>query len=264
MQIYVPSTHRASAVRAGYLRFTSPAALGRTTFVVPEGQSEAYVRALADTPCHVVTCDEPGIAKTRHWIGRHAAERGEETFAMCDDDVWWYRRLNMVSTRLVEATADDVDEMWEMVENLLMVEYAHVGVSAREGNNRFGPADKTDVMVNTRTLRVLCYRTEDFLSVEHGRVDVMEDFDVNLQLLRRGRPNANLVHWSQNQRGGTSAPGGCSTYRSHEVHDRSARRLAELHPDFVRLREKHNKSGGAFGHRTEVTISWKKAFGADL
>jgi hypothetical protein len=149
-------------------------------------------------------------------------------------------------------------------------QYAHVGISAREGNNRLDRQVRvgeyagldTDIVTAqecTRTLRALAYQTAEFLKCEHGRVDVMEDFDVNLQLLERGLPNLNLAHWAQGQRQ-TNAPGGCSTYRSQDVQTASAVRLAELHPGFVTLREKKNKSGGAFGNRTEVTIQWAKAY----
>lgn len=142
----------------------------------------------------------------------------------------------------------------------LLDEYAHVGVSAREGNNRAGEGDAPLLQENTRTYRVLAYQTDMFLSVEHGRVRVMEDFDVNLQLLRQGHKNACLFYWAQGQKM-TNAPGGCSTWRTHEVHEESARRLAELHPGLVSLREKHNKTDAdGFGTRTEVTIQWKRAY----
>jgi hypothetical protein len=139
-------------------------------------------------------------------------------------------------------------------------EHAHVSVSAREGNNRAGVGEAPLVSLNTRTLRVLAYRTEEFLRAEHGRVPVMEDFDVNLQLLRAGHSNACASFWAQGQRM-TNEAGGCSTYRTHELHEGAARRLAELHPGLVRLRQKQNKTDReGFGTRTEVTISWKAAY----
>ncbi len=89
----------------------------------------------------------------------------------------------------------------------------------------------------------------------------MEDFDVQLQLLKRGLGNACLYYWAQGQ-SKTNAPGGCSLWRTHEVHEAAARRLAELHPGLVRLRQKANKTdAGGFGTRMEVTIAWKKAAG---
>jgi hypothetical protein len=267
MKIYVPSKgrHSPEEIRRGPLADFSPRWLVQSVLVVPESEHEAYRSSLAETPFSGVDVLSPvgdvrGIAQTRHWIGKHAKFRDEKMFCMVDDDVRFVRRRSRDVTSLVPCEKSDVDDMWAHV-NWFLHHYAHVGVSARQGNNNMGPGTPQGLFEeNTRTLRVLCYRTEEFLSVAHGRVDVMEDFDVNLQLIRAGHKNANLGFWSQDQKM-TNAPGGCSTYRSHEVHEASAKKLAELHHPFVQLRQKQNKTGGEFGSRTEVTIYWKKAFG---
>lgn len=170
----------------------------------------------------------------------------------------------MNSATLVKAEGDDLVKMVERIDTLLE-NHAHVGVSAREGNNRWSPADPAYIRdggvnrINTRMLRVLCFRRDIVLDVaKFGRVAVMEDFDLSLQLLRAGYPNRVLWDYAQNQTG-TNTSGGCSTYRTHAVQESSARTLAALHPDFVKLRKKENKTGGEFGNRTEVTIYWKKA-----
>lgn len=260
MRIYIPSMNRVSEIVRGPLADFSESMRRRTAYVVPRSQVDDYLAAIPEG-VSVVGVDDAikGIAHTRLAIGQHAKTRGERTFAMCDDDVRFVRRKDGNVTSLVPCSTHDVDEMWTFVEWFLH-HYAHVGISARQGNNNMGVGSRQSLFdENTRTLRVLCYRTDEFLSVEHGRVDVMEDFDVNLQLIRRGHKNANLGYWSQDQKM-TNAPGGCSTYRSHEVHEASAKKLAELHHPYVALREKKNKTGGEFGTRTEVTIYWKKAY----
>ena len=267
MKIYIPSASRFSAqsILVGPVADFSPLARQLTTYVVPNDQVANYHSTLEQTGLlaegvSVVGCGAQGIAATRHWIGSQCQERGEEKFAMVDDDVRFVRRAQPDATGLVKCVPADVDDMWRCVINQLDA-YAHVGVSARQGNNNMGVGRWYEVVEeNTRTLRVLCYRTKDFLKAQHGRVAVMEDFDVNLQLLRMGLPNINLGWWSQDQKM-TNAPGGCSTYRSHQLHEDSAHKLAELHSPFVSLRQKVNKTGGEFGTRTEVTIYWKKAFG---
>lgn len=266
MAIYVPSLGRSNDIGWGVPRFASPALRARMIYVVPEGEGASYLNALDQAgvsypglgDARVLECPERGIAKTRLWIGAHASGTGADKFLMLDDDIWFYTRKSFDKENLDYSEPGQVNAMISSVEEHLD-HYGHVGISAREGNNRLGVGDHSLKAENTRTLRALAYRTNDFLECEHGRVEVMEDFDVNLQLLEKGIPNCNIAFWSQGQRQ-TNAPGGCSTYRSHEVQDASARRLAELHPGIVRLRQKENKSGGEFGHRTEVTIMWKKAY----
>ncbi len=257
MQIYIPSRSRAkkSLIQAGPMNYL-PASVD-VTYVVPPEQVEDY-QSVVPFNARVEGCPEKGIAATRRWIGEQC---GEETFLMLDDDLRFSVRLSPTEWKLRPSSSEEVLDMLEHVDRFLKSgAYSHVGISPREGNNRSGAGDKNHREDNTRTLRALAYRTEDFLSVHHGRVDVMEDFDVNLQLLRMGKANTNLMFWAQDQRM-TNADGGCSDYRSHEVHERSAKKLAELHQGFVRLRQKQNKTDrDGFGTRTEVTIQWKKAF----
>lgn len=257
MRLYIPSCSR-WGMEILTLRHTREAEL-----VVPPDQAAQYRRSLYNKGMEevpVLECPERGIAATRLWIGRLAASRGEDKFCMMDDDLYeFFWRKNTEVTNLVYPQNKRAywTEMMEWISTSLDT-HAHASVSAREGNHNAGLGDVVSLAeLNTRTLRVLAYRTRDFLSVEHGRVEVMEDFDVNLQLLRRGLSNVCSFWYSQGQRG-TGAKGGCSDYRTEEVQDAAARRLAELHPGFVRLRQKKNVSGG-LRERTEVTISWKKA-----
>ena len=136
-------------------------------------------------------------------------------------------------------------------------EYAHVGVNAREGGNR----RPEKVLFNTRMLRVLGFNREMFHNVgaRFDRNIVMEDFDVSLTLLRAGYPSVVLNKWVQGQ-GSSNAAGGCSIYRTMEVQAEGAKRLKELHPEFVSLVTKTTKGAWNGQTRTDVMIQWKKAF----
>lgn len=265
MMIFIPSMARShdNNILSGPVTDMSEAARRSTIYVVPGEEVLVYREALDRCgfgDVAVVACPAKGIAATRLSIGETAREMGVGKFAMLDDDIRFLVRKNPDAWNLRATEPDDVDEMLMHVEWWLDNGFAHVGVSAREGNNIAGVGGKDLRNECTRTIRFLAYRTEDFLSVEHGRVDVMEDFDVNLQLIEQGKPNVSLFYWAQGQKM-TNAPGGCSTYRSHEVHERSAHRLAELHPRHVKLRTKNNKTDAdGFGTRTEVTIHWKRCF----
>lgn len=261
--VYIPSTSRSRIdwmVRGPLVDLPSDQ---ETYLVVPPGEVDEYKSSLSVVPhpdrTTVLPCPREGIAATRLWIGQHASNIGHEKFIMLDDDIRFLVRRDHEDWRLRGTTPAEVFEMLLAVHWWLDA-YAHVSISAREGNNRIGTGDKKLRADCTRTLRALAYRSQDFLAMKHGRVSVMEDFDVNLQLLEAGIPNTCLHYWAQGQ-GMTNAPGGCSTYRTHELHEASARRLAELHPGIVSLRQKENKTDrSGFGTRTEVTIAWKKAY----
>ncbi len=114
---------------------------------------------------------------------------------------------------------------------------------------------------NTRLNGCIIYRRSVFLDerIEHDRMNPMNDFDVNLQLLRLGYDNHLIAEFCYNQ-GGTNAPGGSSDYRTLETQAASAHKLADLHPGFVNIRHKVNKTGPVeLRERTEVTVFWKKA-----
>lgn len=262
MKIYIPSLSRADQIARGTVGEFPTKLMNRLRVVVPPAQMSEYCERLRDQirdGLLVLPCSEKGIAKTRHWIGQYAASEGEDRFLMLDDDLGLLIRRGPGTWRLRGTTPKEVETMLEVIEYHLDT-YPCVGVSPREGQNRL-PAEQglTSIVANTRIIRALAFRTVDFLACEHGRVPVMEDFDILLQLLRAGKPNALLTYFAQGQ-GQTQAEGGCSEYRTHDNHAAAAQRLAELHPNLVRLRWKKNKGGGAFGQRQEVTIRWKQAF----
>jgi hypothetical protein len=216
------------------------------TLVVPRLQVEDY-RPLAERMnARVVGCPANGIAGTRLWIGTHAVDK----FIMLDDDLRFARRANEHDTKLVKFEEGDMFAMLAYVEALLD-KYMHVAISARQANNGLKLPGKSP----GRPLRALAYRRAPFLRCQHGRTTIMEDFDVTLQLLRMGYPNFISAIFCQDQ-GQTQLPGGCSDYRTLEVHEANVRKLATLHAPHVELVQKQNKTGGEFGSRLEARISW--------
>lgn len=96
--------------------------------------------------------------------------------------------------------------------------------------------------------------------IEWNRVAAAEDFDVNLQLLTRGFKNRisakYMVSCSE-----TNAVGGCSTWRTIEVHNEAQKKLVELWPQFIKLTEKPVTSGPWKGLiKYGTIIQHKKAY----
>lgn len=258
MKICIPSHRRSFLINSKTLSQIPKNLLKDTIVFCCYDEWENYENVVS-APVRVIGLNVKGIAQTRHEIGQFCQDANEDTFVMLDDDLKFIRRENPDTTKLIPADNNDMNNMFANIRRHLG-RFCHVGVSARQGNNNVG-IGSADVLVerNTRLLRVLAYRTKDFLDLEHGRVDIMEDFDITLQLLRKGKPNINLYWWSQDQ-DMTQAPGGCSEYRTHEIHTASVLKLKDLHSNFVKVVEKTNKTGGEFGTRTEARIQWKAAY----
>jgi len=180
----------------------------------------------------------------------------DEKVCMLDDDLRFDLRREDEPNKFTTAEPPHVSKMFQVIEASLDT-YAHVGVCPREGGNRH----TEKVMFNTRMMRVMALNRTMYheAKVRFDRIPVMEDFDVTLQLLRAGYPNVVLNKYIQGQ-GSSNSAGGCSLYRTMEVHEAGARRLKELHPDFVSLVQKTTKGAWGGGTRTDVMIQWKKAF----
>jgi len=261
-RIYVPSRGRADD---RLLRGPSVQAPHGTDVVYVVGPDEIAKYSVAilrnGLPARVVSCEhQPNISAVRWWIGLHAQKDGLDRFVIMDDDVGLLVRKADDNWQLRGAEKDDVQQMLQWMWSELD-RSQNVGISPREGNNRVGVGNSAELtQYNTRAMRVQGFQTEAFLACEHGRVRVMEDFDISLQILAAGGQIAVNYFWAQGQRM-TNESGGCSEWRTHEIHEASARRLAELHPGIVTLRQKSNKTDkDGFGTRTEVTIQWKRAY----
>lgn len=206
------------------------------------------------------TCD--GISHTRKWIMTELAAKHNERFVlMFDDDMDFCYRPNMADPAL--ETIKDLERfeaMFQLLEQWLADGFVHIGLAARQGSNHFlGPETFRDV---TRMMNAYAYDTHALkeLKVEMGRISVMEDFDLTLQLLRKGYPNRVSYQYVWNQRG-SGAEGGCSSYRTAEMQTKSAQLLQQYHPEYVSL---VTKSAGSvwkdMEERSDVNVQWQKAY----
>lgn len=248
LKLYIPTRGRVN--KQNTYKNLPPEWQARTKLVVHYEEADLYDKSL---PIIVPPKTVTGIGPTRQWI----MDSQEETkICMLDDDLRFDLRREDDPGKFGTAYPEDVSKMFSIMEKTLE-DYAHVGVTAREGGNRF----HEKVRFNTRMLRVLGFNRAMFYAAgaRFDRNVVMEDFDVSLTLLRAGYPNVVLNKYIQGQ-GSSNAAGGCSIYRTMEVQAEGARRLKELHPDFVSLVTKTTKGAWGGQTRTDVMIQWKKAF----
>lgn len=255
MKIYIPSMGRP------YNQVTLkniPKKWRKTTcLVVPQKEYEEYSSVAEEYNVSIVCPPKniKGIAKTRQYILDVCNER---TCLMLDDDMDFCYREDMGSPKLTTIDNDnDMNKMLSIIERLLK-KHPMVGISARQGNNHIDE----EVRIASRMMNAYAFDVPVLrkLGIKFGRLEVMEDFDVTLQLLERGIANAVIYKYCWNQRR-SGAKGGCSSYRTAEMQESAAKKLKTLHPDFVEVVEKNSKSAwNGMEVRTDVKIQWRKAY----
>ena len=261
MHIIIPTYRRDSQVTWSYL---SKDARARTVFVVDERDKRRIylMLRLEDTSFWVVPETVTTIAEKRAWIIEESVRRGIDKILMLDDDLRFAVRKDWNETKLTQATTADVDVVLAQVEELL-TDFAHVGIGPRQGNNTHGPNGNTkfkkmEIEPNDRMMYALGYRTDILIkNCILNRVSLREDFDYNLQLLRKGFENRVIHTTVTDQKYNTM--GGCHDQRTVEMSNEQASLLASLHPGLVKVVE---KDYDVSTKRLEVIVQWKRALGA--
>lgn len=245
MQIFIPTRGRLFQETYGSL---PPELAEKVHFVAPHDDKYTVGLFVHKTPPEI-----NGIGPTRQWIIDNITDN---KVVMLDDDLVFATRRTDDPTKFRDSTDEEISGLFSRI-SVLLDSFAHVGVSTREGGNR----DTSDTLLNTRLLRILAYRTDVLRreNVRFDRLELMEDFDVTLQLLRLGYPNIRINTIVHNQRS-SNAPGGCSTYRTLEKQSEAARGLHKLHPQFVTVVTKTTKSAWNGQTREDVRIRWKDSF----
>lgn len=227
-----------------------------TTLICPESEVEEHRkrgRNVRGRPDYV-----KGISMSRQYIMESCPE---ERFIMIDDDMTLFIRAKPEAWNLKKAEGQEVYDLFKRMWDLMEGEdgYAAVGVSSRQMLNVKYPAH---IEENSKINGVMGFnRTAiQWLGVRFDDVQIQEDYHIVLSLLEAGFNNAVIVDAAWNQATGSS--GGCSTYRTAELQEAGSRKLAELHPGFVELVEKDQKTAwGDLGNkRLDVKVFWKKAF----
>lgn len=231
----------------------APGAAGVAEKLFGKYRSPVYVRSLPE--------GIENIGQTRQWIMEHS---DEEVVIMMDDDLAFACRGKREDNPLYLSPCEP-DDVWAMSEWLFNTakdsEWRLAGISAREGNNR----RESNYDECTRMMRAWAIHKPTFeaIGARFDQLPCIEDFDVILKFLTNGYANVINNEFTTNQ-AGSNVDGGCSTYRTLAVQATAAKRLAEKYPNFVTTVQKETKTSWGGGARTDVRISWKKAFASSL
>jgi len=194
-----------------------------------------------------MTVEPKGLTYKRSKVAEHALKKGYTKLITRDDDLKFFTRASQEKLKM--STKKDMLDMINQVEKDLDT-CSQVGLSMRLGNNRY----EGDFAEFGRISRFIGYKVEPYNKVEH-RMRMMQDFDINLQMLKMGLKSKIWYRWAHDDR--TNAKGGCSDYRTVKSQGECAEELARLHPDVVQVVQKNNL--GAYGKRKDVRVQWKKA-----
>ena len=261
MRIFIPTLNRGPE-RQLTIRELGPKLVRKykVTVVCPKRELNDFNSVGGDYD--VWDCPAKGIAATRQWILDNS---DDPHILMLDDDLssWSWREEHDDPDRspvsYKKATPAQREKGFAEVAKLLR-RYGHGSI----GHRLFANA-RQGLDFNTRQLRALAY-DRDLLKREgvKFRVPVMEDFDVQLQLLKLGH-ECFQYNWLTQEQYGSNADGGCSTYRTDDVQRKAAEQLAKLHPDCVTVVQKKQKGNGTmWGDRTDVKVNWRRAIRAGM
>lgn len=249
MQIIIP-TYRRTNIQKTFLAM-SPKWRAKTTFVADEQDTAALRIKFGSSGARFVVVPENvhSIAQKRAWIMNTATN---EHILMLDDDLRFDARIEGTQKLLVIKDHAIFDFHMDKVEAMLHSGIRHLGISPRQGNNRL----TEEWVPNTRIMYSLGYHLPTVREhCELGRIETREDFDYNLQLLRKGFENRVYSHMTTGQ-DQYNAEGGCSLNRTIEASNKDAEYLASLHPGLVKVVEKAYTTSVP---RKEVVVYWKKA-----
>lgn len=229
------------------------------TFLVVSEEEKAQHEALGRK---VIVCPHQGkgtLSDVLEWClwSNLAMKSGKILFL--DDDLKFCYRKAKGDWKLAYATTGDgqVAKLLDTINKELDLRVL-VGVASREGFNR----RKEGFELATRQCQLHGINVEFFMKndIHYNEFPIKQDFDVTLQVLKKGRPNCVLTDWAIDSVGGSGASGGCSRYRNASMLTEVAHKLAEKHAPFVKVVEKETKGAWGGGKRTDVIIYWKKAY----
>jgi len=253
MEILILSAGRATSKQQVTAAHLQSAGIGYKV-VVQQQEAEAYGKLFEPQQLLVLPGHITRVAATRDYIIHDMGT--DKPVLMLDDDLDFAARRLDERSKFEQMSKPDFWDMVECVEMSLGA-YPMVSIGAREGGNR----NTEQFLYNTRMMRALAFdrRVLQDNQITFAPMELMEDFHVALQLMRAGCDTCVVNNWVTNQRGGSGAAGGCSTYRTPEMQEREAAKLHARHPGYVRVVQKVTKTAWGGGVRTDVLVQWKQA-----
>ena len=203
---------------------------------------------------------QPGICGKRDFICKHA--KGLRIMMMDDDVVpsYFYKQEDKIWAKWKKNTEEQEKQMFAYVSNLMDNGYAHGGFWVPG----VGPRSYSDIVEkpyieNTRYYTAAWYDLSviDPDTLDWFKCSVGEDFSIALQIHLKGYPSAVLRNWAM-AASASHSKGGCSEWRTAEVHNNGQKELEAAFPDYVITKESKKVLDGV--NLLNVKIDFKKAY----
>ena len=253
MQIII--TTRGRIYEQSTLQRLPPELRKRTTLVCPKREVDSLHRLYPDVKITWEPYRNMKLPEKRDWIVRTwFDDYGHTKILLLDDDLVFATRKGK---RLPKSTDEELITAFQRIEDKLGPEFPHVGLGQRQFNNHI--AEVGWKIPGKMQCALGYYLPIVAKEVRWDLVVLRSDYCATLQLLLKGYANAVWTETVVEQARGFDAPGGCSIYRTDEMLDAEAERLAKVFPGYVAVVEKRYKGSGP---RTEVRCEWQKALDA--
>ena len=250
MKIYIPTLGRVD----NQITIKSiPDNLLDKTYLVCSEKEAPLLKKIHD---NLIICPKEinGIGKVRQYI----IDKSTEPYLLfLDDDLVFLKRENN-SKKLKPIDKTEFTALYNWFMQKLNEGYPMVGLSARQGNHLSYPEKEIYL---SRIFTVYALNTEILknFNVRFDEMDLMEDFNVALRLIRYGFKTISNTEYAHAQKS-SNQKGGCSLYRNIETQSKAARLLVKKHKPFVKLVKKKTESWEGMEEREDVMIYWKKAY----
>lgn len=262
--IFIPTRGRATVALQYTVAQLTPEQRERTFLVVRADEAQRYERirpSLLGVKMLIRPESCVNLSFTLDWLIHGSDGPGETNkhIILCDDDIRFSYRRDPNKENQGKASPTEMKTIFQRIQEQLDLGYPMVGLVARQGCNGHFPHL---VRYGSRQMQLHAINTEFFRrhQIRPRDVTVKSDFHMTLSVLEAGSFNAVIATASVDQAKGSNADGGVSNYRTVEVMNAGAKRLAELHPGVVGITQKTTEWKG-LGNvtRDEVRIDWKRA-----
>lgn len=231
-------------------------------FYIPANQVKDYKKVLKGWTVVPVPSKLKYIGCQRQWI---MDNRESQFVFFLDDDLSFSWRDE--GLKLHKCDKLRMEDLLDYVEESLEA-YPVVSISPRFGNN-YCEKDE-DENCRAHTAWAIDGELYDKLQIKFNPMGavpfVMEDFHVTLCFLEKGHKNVRIFKFAFNPVLESNAEGGCSTWRTWEVHERVTQWMQDNHPSFTRVLKVSKTGWKGFPEveggrqRWDARIQWKKAF----